>query len=111
MRSATRRKTGKDEAYLEYIRSLPCCACAALRVNQTSLTESAHVGSRGLSQKCPDNQTIPLCAEHHRLTQFSQHAMGKLFWKHYDLDLEELLAMYQAHYRGESVLDGREVYA
>jgi hypothetical protein len=28
--------------------------------------EADHAGARGLSQKCPDNECIPLCALHHR---------------------------------------------
>lgn len=108
MRSATRKKTDRDAAYLDYIRSLPCCVCA-LDTPQTTPTEAAHVGPRGLSQKCPDRETIPLCALHHREGQFSQHRMGRMFWSHYGLNLEVLLAMYQAHYRGESVLDAEEV--
>lgn len=36
MRSATKRKAGKDPAYLSYIRSLPCCVCVALGASQTS---------------------------------------------------------------------------
>ena len=117
MRSATRRKVGRDPEYLAYIRSLPCCVCVKLDAicvrgcSQTSLTESAHVGPRGLSQKCPDKEALPLCAEHHREGQFSQHSMGKMFWAHFGLNREQLLAMYQAHYVGESVLDAREVCA
>jgi hypothetical protein len=122
VRSATRQKIGKDPEYLEYIRSLPCCVCAWLESEtlrllqirdsvQKTPTEAAHVGPRGLSQKCPDRETLPLCAQHHREGQFSQHSMGKRFWSHFDLDREELLAMYQAHYRGESVLDAPEVFA
>jgi len=71
-----------------------------LNVPQTSWTEAAHVGPRGTSQKCPDRETLPLCAEHHRTTQFSQHSMGKLFWAHFDLDRDEMLSMYQEIYDG-----------
>lgn len=111
MRSATKKKIGKDPDYLEYIRSFPCCVCERLEVDQDSITESAHVGSRGMSQKCPDRETLPLCAEHHREGQFSQHSMGKLFWPHFDLDREELLRGYQARYAAEllGVLNPLEV--
>lgn len=121
MRSATKKKLGKDPAYLEYIRSLRCCVCVHIEATsswrevhprgtmQKSLTEAAHVGPRGISQKCPDRETLPLCALHHREGQFSQHSMGKLFWKHFDLNRDELLAMYQMRYRGESVLSPLDV--
>lgn len=113
MRSATKRKIGKDPAYLDYIRSLPCCVCVTLGASQTSLTESAHVGPRGMSQKCPDRETLPLCALHHRDGQFSQHAMGKMFWAHHDLGRDELLAMYQENYdgRSHSTISAREMFA
>jgi len=110
VRSATRNKTGRDAAYLEYIRSLPCCVCP-LDAPQTSPTEAAHVGPRGLSQKCPDRETLPLCALHHREGQFSQHSMGKMFWAHHGLDRDLLLAVHQAAYDAEQagVLNPLEV--
>lgn len=110
MRSATKRKAGKDPAYLSYIRSLPCCVCVALGASQTSLTESAHVGPRGLSQKSSDRETLPLCCSHHREGQFCQHALGRFFFQHYDLDREFLLKMYQSNYDGHEcgVLSARD---
>jgi hypothetical protein len=36
------------------------------------VVEADHAGRRGLGQKCSDDQTIPLCTEHHRQrTDFS----------------------------------------
>lgn len=102
MRSATRKKTGKDKAYLEWIRGLPCTACIlpwkyyvsgiSYSNVQKYQTEAAHVGDRGLSQKCPDRETIPLCAEHHRLGRFSAHRMGKKFWEHYGIEKDVLIS-------------------
>lgn len=109
MRSATRRHVGKDKAYLAFIHTLPCCVCVTMRVRQTSPTEAAHVGPRAYSTKCPDRETAPLCREHHREGQFCQHALGKRFWGHYDLDREELLGMYQAMYDAGGVLNPFEV--
>lgn len=101
MRSATKKKTGKDKACLEWIRSLDCWICFKkifgdeLYFSRAEpgirMSESAHVGNRGLSQKCPDREAIPLCAEHHRLDRFSAHRMGKKFWEHYGLDKAKLI--------------------
>lgn len=61
-------------------------------------TEAAHVGQRGLSQKCSDRETIPLCAFHHRTGPESHHRLGKLFWKHHGLDRYELIRELQSQF-------------
>ncbi len=127
MRSATRRKAGRDTSYLEWIRDLPCvmCLASAEAVRATNLellsagwlgqsrvqrsrTEAAHVGDRGLSQKCPDREAVPLCREHHREGKYSAHKLGKKFWMHWGLDrdtlIETLHRKYAAHTGGS--LDG-----
>jgi len=109
VRSATKRKLGKDPARLAWIRSLPCVCCfpdlwryQMNNVIQTSSTEAAHVGERGISQKCPDEETIPLCGfEHHREGKFSAHKLGKLFWTHWGLDKEKLLAELKQQFEKE----------
>lgn len=100
----------KDAKYLEYIRSLPCAICVLLaglieanhgvsRLNQLSKTEAAHVGERGLSQKCSDRETIPLCGiEHHREGKYSNHKLGKKFWEYWKLDRDELVTELQQAY-------------
>jgi len=116
MRSATRKKTGINEAYKAWIRSLPCICCwgpadyamvleAGMRFNagQVICTEAAHVGERGISQKCPDEETIPLCGfEHHREGKFSAHKLGKGFWAHWGLDKEKLLAELRQQFEKEN---------
>ena len=104
MRSATRKKTGKDPAYLKWIRTLPCVCCAIgdwgpgwLEVLCRSLgavgvrLEAAHVGKRGLSQKCNDRETIPLCRWHHRTGPESHHRAAKRFWEIWAIDKTELI--------------------
>ncbi len=105
MRSATRKKTGRDPLYLKWLHTLPCLICfnlafaASLPLAQLSQTEAAHVGDRGLSQKAPDRTAIPLCAEHHRLDRFSAHRMGKKFWQHYGLDRDAVVAGLNTQYQ------------
>ena len=84
-----------DEAYKAFIRSLPCLICGMLRCRQTTKTEAAHVGQRGLAQKCSDRETIPLCALHHREGEHAHHRMGKKFWIHWNLERSEVILRYQ----------------
>jgi len=101
MRSATKNKAGKDAAYLAWLHNFPCVVCVSLNVPQTSPTEAAHCGPRGLSQKCPDRLALPICRDHHREGQFCQHALGRFFFQHYDLDRDELFAKFQLRYEAE----------
>jgi hypothetical protein len=96
MRSATRKKTGKDPAYLEWVHTLPCVCCEKNiathpHYNQDTKTESAHVGDRGLSQKAPDREAIPLCRIHHREGVNAIHRLGKTFWAKWNLNRDELI--------------------
>lgn len=73
----------RSPRYLKFIRSLPCCVCG-----RTRSIEAAHVGPRGMGQKCSDLETIPLCALHHK----EQHRIGlKKFTADYQLDIRGLL--------------------
>jgi hypothetical protein len=118
MRSATKSAVGKDPARLDWIRGLPCVACvgmesflrflagthtwgdvAKIHNRQRSMCEAAHIGVRGLSEKCPDNEAIPLCGfEHHREGKESVHKMGKAFWAHHGLDRGKLIAALNRSY-------------
>jgi hypothetical protein len=104
VRSATKKKTGKDKAYLDWIRSLPCVLCFRHSYSSGDVwqypgdfaryrrAEAAHVGTRGLSQKSLDRQAIPLCIEHHRTGKASAHVLGKKFWTFWGIDKDELIA-------------------
>lgn len=125
MRSATKKKTGKDKAYLAWLHTLPCAACwKTLIVSQDlselrrvgwtpsimrgdgpgvqeSITEAAHVGERGMSQKCPDRQAIPLCKDHHTERRDSAHKLQKRFWEHHGIDKDALIAALNSRYEEE----------
>ncbi len=92
MRSATRKRTGKDPAYLQFLRGCPCAICVLLGQTQRSRTEVAHIGNGGLSCKSPDRDALPICGnEHHRNGEFSIHVLGrKQFAAHYGIDLNVL---------------------
>ena len=61
-------KAAPDPRYLERVRSLPCCICAAYGETQATPTTAHHVIHGRFSQrKTPDAMAIPLCADHHQL--------------------------------------------
>ncbi len=94
-----------DEDYKAFIAAQRCCICALYNHGdqaQLTPTEVAHVGVRGLGQKCSDRETIPLCAYDHREGSNSHHVLGKAFWAHHGLDRDKLIAKYQEAYAAES---------
>ena len=99
----------RDEARLVWVRRLPCLACfpellqnvhEAVSFAGPPRSEAAHVGQRGLAQKCRDDETIPLCPEHHRTGKDAHHVLGKGFWKHHGLDRELALKLLNEAYYG-----------
>lgn len=92
----------KDSAYLRWIRSLPCVVCRVWGLTRFEYgrVESAHVGMRGMKQKCADTETLPLCAHHHRTGPHSHHALGRKFWFFWKLDRYALIREYQREFEG-----------
>ena len=93
-RSKPRRGRERDPKYLAWLRTKPCFICRLDRLVQTSPTEAAHVGVRGLGQKCNDREAVPLCGEHHRTGPDSHHQRGKGFWLTRRLTAEEVIAYF-----------------
>lgn len=100
-----RRAAKRDPQYLAWLRLQPCAVClkrggtlqnAALI--QGSPTEAAHVGERGLGQKCPDREAIPLCGEHHRTGPLAHHVLGREFWFMHSMNKTEIIARYNQLY-------------
>jgi hypothetical protein len=99
MRSATKNRIGRDAAYVAFIRSQPCCVCLRWKMKQTTRTEVAHIGLRGLSQKSPDRETIALCSLHHRTGSTSHHRLGVRFFRFHGLNREIMVAHYQDSFK------------
>jgi hypothetical protein len=124
-RSKPRRGPVRDPKYLAWIREQPCCLCTYLDLKaqqfidavreiagtgaditthvsahrQATPTEAAHVGQRGLGQKCSDRETIPLCGvEHHRVGPRSAHKLGKLFAEAHGINIAAAVAQYNEMY-------------
>ncbi len=93
-RPGVRRGQVIDHKYRAFIRSLGCIVCRDTVPHnaQSSRTEVAHIGERGLGQKCSDYETVPLCAGHHRIRHDSHHQAGKAFWVLHKLDRDQTIA-------------------
>ena len=73
---------------------------------QRSDTEVAHVGPRGLRQKCDPREVLPLCGVlHHRLGAYSAHRRGKEFWKFHGLIRKQVVRELQERYQRETGVD------
>ncbi len=114
MRSATKRGIGKDPAYLKWLHTLACICCSLGELRPRDpigfwkwtgwdRIEAAHVGVRGMSQKCPDREAIPLCSTHHRLGRDAAHRLGKKFWEHHGIDPKRLIADLNQRYETERI--------
>lgn len=105
-RKSRKKKQGDDPKYMAYIRTLPCVVCwkayfesgfqpvtfaAEDRGRQTTRTEVAHVGVRGIGQKAFDRFTLPMCSSHHRTGKFAHHVMGRNFFTYHGLDRDALV--------------------
>lgn len=99
-RNQIRRAGGAEQnpEYLDYIRQWPCALDATGEC--VGHVEAAHVGDRGLGQKSKDEETIPLCAGHHRTGPESHHVLGKRFWEHHGMNRSDMLVMYQGIFEG-----------
>ena len=111
MARSARSKGLKDERDKEWIRTLDCLVCYlrlfgvelffSRREDGVRMSEAAHVGPRGMSQKCSDRETLPLCVEHHREGKDAHHVLQKRFWSYHGLDRDALIAELNARYELE----------
>lgn len=58
---------GSDVEYLGWLHTQPCQVAVVMGSTRECRGElhAAHVGVRGLGQKCPDREAVPLCRKHH----------------------------------------------
>jgi hypothetical protein len=90
-RSKTNRKRPRNFPYMLWIKTLPCAVCG--RNN----SEAAHTGPRGLGQKAPDEQCIPLCPDHHRHRRDALDVAGpRRFQEIHGIDIKALVVRLQA---------------
>ncbi len=94
-RAKPRRGRLRDPKYMAWISTLHCIVCGRCQMHPT---EVAHVGVRGIGQKCSDRETLPICERHHQTGRYALHKLGKHFWALHGLDKMELIAKYQEAY-------------
>jgi len=111
-RTKPRRGPLRDPKYLAWIRTLPCVCCFIFlhgwsrreyfgRRNMAGSSEAAHVGPRGIAQKCSDLEAIPLCGFHHRTGPFAHHRLQKRFWAYWEINRDEFIAELKARFMKE----------
>ena len=109
-RAKPRRGPVVDLNYQAFVRTFRCVACFGKlyrRDFDVVHPECAHVGRRGISQKCSDYECLPLCVSHHRTGRLSHHVLGKRFWTFHNLDRQALIAELNRLYDAESVSSRR----
>ena len=76
--SGTKRPREKNERHLDFIRTLPCLLCGAPAEAAHIRASYIHFGkpATGAAEKPSDKYAVPLCPEHHRLGNNSQHVAG-----------------------------------
>src|ERR1039458_8407410 len=103
-RRAPKRKKGENKDYIAWLHTLRCLIdapeCEWFRL------EAAHVGIRGLGQKCPDSEAVLLCEWHHRTGPEAAHVLGKNFWSHHGIDRDAVLAQHHVAYTADT---GKEI--
>ena len=89
-RSKKNRKRPRNIPYMLWIKTLPCGICGR------NGAEAAHTGRRGLGQKAPDEQCIPLCPDHHRHCRDALDVAGpRRFQEIHGIDIEQLIVRLQ----------------
>lgn len=86
------RDRPRNIAFMVWIESL---ACLLESPQCYGGTEAAHCGERAYSHKSADEETLPLCAAHHRNHENSLHKMGRFFWAFWGLDRVALIIEHQ----------------
>jgi len=94
--SSTRRGPPRDEAYLEWIREMPCIGCGV-----EGRSEAAHTGTDGgMSMKASDYSCVPLCSGCHTQAPGAYHRVGKrVFEREQRLSFADIVARLNREWR------------
>lgn len=95
--------TERSNKYLKFIRTQPCCVCGITpsQAHHESLT------GRGVSVKCSDYETMPLCHTCHAL----RHQVGKKsFAQAYGINYREIIEDMQKKYKQKVHIRQNEPY-
>lgn len=92
--SKNNRKRPRNFPYMLWIKTLPCAICGR------NGAEAAHTGARGLGQKAPDEQCIPLCPDHHRHRRDALDVAGpRRFQEMHGIDIKALVMRLQGAWK------------
>lgn len=76
---------GGDEAYLAFVRALPCCAPTVAPCLSPAPQHPHHKTGAGMAMKARDDETMPLCWVHHRDFHLGQGPF--LYWTRDNRDM------------------------
>lgn len=95
MRHSTTKPTKAEQAHLDRVHALPCCACVIERILQPSRTEANHLVDKGYRIHSGGHMaTIPLCGWHHR---------GELLYPHTSKEMHFLYGPSMARHKREFI--------
>lgn len=98
LKKKKKKRRERDEGYLNFIRSQPCIICG-----KKSVAHHEPLKGRGISSKGPDNETLPLCNEHHTTGTPNRHMAGrKTFYEYFVIDWRKEVVKYQLIYEQRS---------
>jgi len=74
----------RDPDYLSLVRQCPCLSCGmepCYEAAHVRMASAAFGKASGLGKKPPDRWALPLCPDHHRVLNVSQHHQDeRFFW-------------------------------
>lgn len=108
-RKPTKPRKDANPAYLAWLRERLCAvwlhSMSGKPIHCSGIIEAAHVGQRGLGQKCGDGYAIPLCTHHHRTGRYAQHVIGKRFWVYWGIGREDVIEALHKLYKEETGME------
>lgn len=81
----------QNKPHRDFIATLPCILIDDPRHECSGRVECAHVGTRGKSQKCADEESLPMCVNGHRTGRKAFHKGEKTFWSYWVIPSKEFL--------------------
>lgn len=92
--SLQKTKPAKDKKYRAHISSMPCLLAGP---NCRGIVAPHHVRNAGMSRKCSDYLTVPLCFRHHRELD-DPGGSKKIFEAKYGVDLKAIAKHHRERY-------------
>jgi hypothetical protein len=98
VKHSTGRPTKAEQARLDAIHDMPCCACVIEGIDQPNPTEAQHLVDKGYRKHSGGHMaTIPLCGWHHRaepLMELTRREMGIIYGPSLASSKRAFVAMY-----------------